>query len=534
MRHHSKRRAGTYLSLAAALLVAGAGAVQAQDAGSWSARQDGLSFSSGAAATDGSLLYLVGGLQDGSTNRLRSYDPATDSWMDLASLDVGVLENAAACHGGTLYSIGGVETTHWMTVDSIMAYSIAANTWDALPVAHLSAGRVRLAAATLGDSIYVTGGYGNDFSVAHDVFDPATKKVTAGKDMPVSLLLHTMTAVPSLNRIYVATGFDMGGPSAWNFAYDPDSDTWTELAPLADGSGTPLYRYAAASFALQGRVYVVGGYDGAGADVATWEYNPETNTWSQRASMSAGRQFHGAAAINDLGYAYGGFGADFVEEFTPPVFAPPPAGNHAPVADAGGDQTAEATSASGASVTLDGSATDADGDQLTYSWSGSFGTADGAAPTVTLALGTHTLTLTVSDGTDESSDQVVIMVEDSTAPSFSSLTASPDTLWSPKKDMRQVTVSASAADAGDGSPEIEIIGVSCNQAADGDWVITGAMTVNLRAERSNGQARTYTICVRCTDSSGNSSLSTVTVLVPHSQGNEGDAIQGANASKAKK
>jgi hypothetical protein len=66
--------------------------------------------------------------------------------------------------------------------------------------------------------------------------------------------------------------------------------------------------------------------------------------------------------------------------------------------------------------------------------------------------------------------------------------------------------------------------------SDGDWQITGALSLNVRAERSNGCNRVYTITVRCTDASGNSSNATVTVTVPHNQGNSQDSAE----SKAKK
>lgn len=50
-------------------------------------------------------------------------------------------------------------------------------------------------------------------------------------------------------------------------------------------------------------------------------------------------------------------------------------------------------------MTLDGSGSfDLDGDPLTYSWSGSFGTAIGVSPTVQIPGGVHTVTLTVDDG----------------------------------------------------------------------------------------------------------------------------------------
>jgi hypothetical protein len=60
--------------------------------------------------------------------------------------------------------------------------------------------------------------------------------------------------------------------------------------------------------------------------------------------------------------------------------------------------------------------------------------------------------------------------------------------------------------------------VSSNEPLDpdGDWVITGNLTLNLRAERlGTGTGRVYTISVQCTDPSGNSSTKTTTVTVPH-------------------
>jgi len=72
--------------------------------------------------------------------------------------------------------------------------------------------------------------------------------------------------------------------------------------------------------------------------------------------------------------------------------------NRSPIANAGPDQTVEATSPSSASVTLDGTASsDPDGSITTFTWTGDFGTALGATPTVALSVGTHTITLTVTD-----------------------------------------------------------------------------------------------------------------------------------------
>lgn len=85
--------------------------------------------------------------------------------------------------------------------------------------------------------------------------------------------------------------------------------------------------------------------------------------------------------------------------------------NDAPVANAGSDQTISAKSSKGELVTLNGSvSSDPDGDALTYTWSGSFGTVSGVNPVVKLVPGSYTITLTVSDGQLTATDTVVIEV----------------------------------------------------------------------------------------------------------------------------
>jgi len=82
--------------------------------------------------------------------------------------------------------------------------------------------------------------------------------------------------------------------------------------------------------------------------------------------------------------------------------------NEPPVADAGPDQTVDATTIDGANVILDGSgSSDPDDDSLIYNWSWDGGTANGVSPTISLPRGTTTVTLVVNDGTEDSAPDTV-------------------------------------------------------------------------------------------------------------------------------
>jgi hypothetical protein len=73
--------------------------------------------------------------------------------------------------------------------------------------------------------------------------------------------------------------------------------------------------------------------------------------------------------------------------------------NQPPTAQAGADQVVDATSPLGATVTLSGSATDPNGDPLTFTWSeGSSNIGSGNPTVATLPVGVHRITLNVADG----------------------------------------------------------------------------------------------------------------------------------------
>lgn len=197
-----------------------------------------------------------------------------------------------------------------------------------------------------------------------------------------------------------------------------------------------------------------------------------------------------------------------------------------------GPQTIECTSPTGTSATVSVSVADTDGNQLTIQWivNGQVVQVDvipGQPPitsgtvsyTGTYPLGTTTVMASVSDGKATVTRSTTVTIRDSTPPVIKAISANPNILWPPNHQMVPVAVTVTATDGGDPNPISRIISVTSNEAGTGQqYQITGDLTVDLRAERNGGgNGRIYTITVRCTDMSNNSSTRTVTVRVPKSR-----------------
>lgn len=154
-----------------------------------------------------------------------------------------------------------------------------------------------------------------------------------------------------------------------------------------------------------------------------------------------------------------------------------------PIANAGPDQTVNATSASGASVQLSGSVSGSTNAPFTYTWSGPFGTASGSNPTVTLAVGTHTLTLTVTDSTGSTdSDTVVITVLPNPAPVINSSSSANGTYGAPFS----YTITATNSPTSFGATNLPA-GLSITGAViSGTPTEAGFFAVQLSAQNSGG------------------------------------------------
>ena len=88
-------------------------------------------------------------------------------------------------------------------------------------------------------------------------------------------------------------------------AYDPETDTWTERADI------PTPRFLPASSVVNGRIYVIGGGNPVvPAELAlptVEEYDPATDTWSRKADMPTPRHGLSTSVLNGKIYAISGY-----------------------------------------------------------------------------------------------------------------------------------------------------------------------------------------------------------------------------------
>ena len=323
------------VALCLVLAVATPAFAQQAPTGSWANEQGGQQFVYGGFASDGTYMYLFGGYQYGVSvsypqyySACVRYDPVNNTWATMAYMPNPQYYNAGAFYNGRIYSFGGYNPNYgyW---NGIQAYTVATNTWTVLS-ATLTSPRYIMPAAVLNDRIYITGGYYNGYSTVNDEFNPANNTVTARASLlnNQGLYYHAAESVPALGKMYIFGGLLNGQQSPLCHEYTPPSagspnGSWAAKANMSNGQAAQT-RYGHRAVTLNSRPYITGGYFN-GYSTTTFEYNPFTDEWAQRANMGNGRYLHAAVAIAGKMYVYGGYSTYTTnEEFTPPNFGVSP------------------------------------------------------------------------------------------------------------------------------------------------------------------------------------------------------------------
>ena len=172
--------------------------------------------------------------------------------------------------------------------------------------------RTEVAGAAVGGKVYVVGGFAEpslsnvmNLAVCDTVeeYDPSTNRWATKSPVPVGL--HHAGAASVGDRLYIIGGFTKSLFSVWQpaasvYMYNPETDSWVERAPM------PTKRGALAVVPLGEKLFAIGGYDGTGNSGAVEVYDPATDNWSARASLPTPRDHLAAAAVGMRIYAIGG------------------------------------------------------------------------------------------------------------------------------------------------------------------------------------------------------------------------------------
>jgi N-acetylneuraminic acid mutarotase len=172
--------------------------------------------------------------------------------------------------------------------------------------------RTEVAAAMLGNRIYVVGGFEKpslnnvinlSITPSLEEYDPSTDQWTSKTPMPVGL--HHVGIGVVDGRMYVVGGYKQSGLSMWGpvatvYAYDPVTDSWSERAPM------PTARGALSVTVHDEKLYAIGGYEGKANSGAVESYDPVSNVWSSRAPLPTPRDHLATATASGKLYAIGG------------------------------------------------------------------------------------------------------------------------------------------------------------------------------------------------------------------------------------
>jgi N-acetylneuraminic acid mutarotase/subtilisin family serine protease len=213
---------------------------------------------------------------------------------------------AAASSNGKIYVAGGKNGSVYL--NTVEEYDPSNGTWaQKAPMSQARSG-VRLVEANNG-KIYAIGGFnGNSYLNTVEEYDPASNSWTVKTGMNTSRSDFGIACVGG--RIYVIGGYN-GATLRSVESYDPNTDTWTNVADM------PTARSNFGTGVVNGKITVMGGICGTDNLKAVEEFDPSSGKWTIKNNLSDWNSDFSVSEANGKLYILGGKNSTQITEYVP-------------------------------------------------------------------------------------------------------------------------------------------------------------------------------------------------------------------------
>jgi len=166
-------------------------------------------------------------------------------------------------------------------VNDLWAYDPASNTWVQMASLPATGGRNETVCFTIGNIGYIGLGYIGDATETNQVwgYDPVSNTWTQAAPYPGAWTRDAVAFAIDTCAYVVA-----GQASPVFYQYNQPSNTWVQKANIP----TAMERGDAAAFSIGGKGYYGLGVLGATALDDIWEYDPATDNWTQKSNFAGG------------------------------------------------------------------------------------------------------------------------------------------------------------------------------------------------------------------------------------------------------
>ncbi|XP_074656230.1 kelch-like protein 12 [Tubulanus polymorphus] len=250
------------------------------------------------AATLRGLMYTIGGEravpgENEDTlylHNVECYDPILKDWTNKCDMKMPRSFIATVAFGGYLYAIGGENRN--CSFDLVERYCPQTDSW--CYVSSMKKKRAGAGAAVCEGRLYVAGGYDKTFHTDRasvECYDPEHQEWTFTAEMSKARSGLVLVAI----EYFI---FAIGGRFRHTDRYSDLVERYNTLTEKWDtmaAMNTPRAWPAAAVF--DGKVYIMGGFDGFNRLRTAEVYDPTRDTWTYVSNMNISRAGSGSAVV---------------------------------------------------------------------------------------------------------------------------------------------------------------------------------------------------------------------------------------------